>query len=133
MARLAALLATVVVAAACVDAGRVDQLEAKVAKLEEENALLEERIALLESELGAPTASGKVSAGSGYGLLRLTADPAAQVMLDGREMGWTPIVSLKVPAGRHELELRAEGCAPVKHALVVEKGRTRVLKLNACP
>jgi eukaryotic-like serine/threonine-protein kinase len=41
-----------------------------------------------------------------YGLLAIDADPNAVVVIDGRTVGLTPLPRLKVPVGRHDVQLR---------------------------
>jgi hypothetical protein len=57
--------------------------------------------------------------GLDYGLLSLQARPSAVVLLDGRDLGETPIYRRRVSAGWHALELRAPGVPPLKRRVQV--------------
>ncbi|MCB9525332.1 MAG: hypothetical protein H6702_18430 [Myxococcales bacterium] len=41
----------------------------------------------------------------GYGYLRLTARPPAQVFVDGKPVGWTPLLDRRLPEGPHDVRL----------------------------
>ena len=42
----------------------------------------------------------------GYGYLRLTSKPPAEVWVDGEPIGWTPIIDRRLPEGPHDVELK---------------------------
>lgn len=44
-------------------------------------------------------------AARGFGALRLNAKPSAQVFVDGKARGWTPILNLRLPSGPHDVRL----------------------------
>ncbi len=59
--------------------------------------------------------------------LRVRSRPrGAQVLLDGEEVGTTPVAVPRVAAGRHEIELRRPGFLPWKAVYEVGSGRTTV-------
>lgn len=41
----------------------------------------------------------------GFGQLRLASKPAARVIIDGRERGWTPLIDIRLQAGPHDVTL----------------------------
>jgi hypothetical protein len=41
----------------------------------------------------------------GFGALRLNAKPSAQVFVDGKSHGWTPLLNLRLQAGPHDVRL----------------------------
>ncbi|MBV71407.1 MAG: hypothetical protein CMH52_08650 [Myxococcales bacterium] len=41
----------------------------------------------------------------GFGQLRLNSKPAAEVFIDGRSRGWTPVIDLRLQAGPHDVRL----------------------------
>ena len=45
------------------------------------------------------------AAGRGFGFLRLTATPPAQVFIGDRPYGWTPLFDLRLPEGPHDVRL----------------------------
>ncbi len=56
----------------------------------------------------APVAKG------GSGLLSVNSKPWSNIYLDGRFIGQTPKIDLKVPAGRHKLEFHCGSCDPAQ-------------------
>jgi formylglycine-generating enzyme required for sulfatase activity len=62
------------------------------------------------------------------GLLDVEASPASgvRVLVDGSERGQTPLAPLEVPAGEHEVVLRAEGYAAFTTRVTVAGGGARV-------
>ncbi|WP_027881213.1 PEGA domain-containing protein [Meiothermus rufus] len=64
------------------------------------------------------------------GLLQISSSPSgAQVFLNGRGVGNTPL-SLSVPPGRYELELRLEGYQNFRTTVVVGNGQTVPVSAN---
>lgn len=41
----------------------------------------------------------------GHGLLQISTRPAARVFVDGKPIGWTPIIDMRLPAGVHDVRL----------------------------
>lgn len=41
----------------------------------------------------------------GYGYLRLTSKPSARVFVDGKPIGWTPVIDRRLPEGPHDVRL----------------------------
>ncbi len=41
----------------------------------------------------------------GYGYLRLTAKPPARVFVDGKAVGWTPVLDYRLPEGPHDVRM----------------------------
>jgi hypothetical protein len=57
-----------------------------------------------------------------YGSLRILATPYAQVHMDGKDMGFTPVNMNKVPEGTHELTLTREGFETIRETITVKPG-----------
>ncbi|MFW6067460.1 MAG: PEGA domain-containing protein [Myxococcota bacterium] len=58
------------------------------------------------------------------GSILVTGDrPGATILIDGDEHGVTPTVIEDVPAGEHEIEVRADGAEPFKKTVRVEVGK----------
>ena len=67
----------------------------------------------------------------GYGYLNLGSSPWAEVFLGGRRLGTTPLVKVKLPAGRVRLKLLPEGRTPAKSVLVhIKRGSTTRRTVN---
>ena len=61
------------------------------------------------------------------GVLHVNAMPWAEVLLDGRRLGETPLANLAVPIGAHELTLRNPKFPEQKRSVVISlTGATRV-------
>jgi hypothetical protein len=65
-----------------------------------------------------------------YGFLQVNSTPWAEVYVDDRDVGFTPVVKLKLPVGEHEVRLINEGYQIDKSIVVIiEQGKTyNVLK-----
>jgi serine/threonine protein kinase len=57
-----------------------------------------------------------------FGSLRILAVPYAQVHLDGKDMGFTPVNADKIPEGEHELILTREGFQTIQTKITVKPG-----------
>jgi hypothetical protein len=57
-----------------------------------------------------------------FGSLRIVAVPYAQVHLDGKDLGFTPVNMDKVPEGTHELTLTREGFQTIQETIIVKPG-----------
>lgn len=58
------------------------------------------------------------------GFLTVNATPWAELSVDGRLVGTTPIAELPVPAGRHTLRFVHEGFEPEVRVVIVSPGQT---------
>ena len=133
---LALALAT---AGAC-ETERQAQLQQDYDELHAQVELLEKRVVMLENEAARPstprvaaTPVGEVERSSlaeRYGLLRLNAQPWAEVSVDGRKVGITPIVDHKLEAGKHELQLLNPNCSPHKRTITIDAGKTTSLVIE---
>ncbi len=56
------------------------------------------------------------------GTLAMATTPWCEVWLRGRKLGTTPFTNVSLPAGRHQLELRRPGAAPVRRTVVIRSG-----------
>jgi serine/threonine protein kinase len=66
---------------------------------------------------------------AGTGTLNVQSRPAARVMLDGTEIGYTPIVGLEVSAGRHRVVLINEEFDMERSYLVnIDAGQSRTVR-----
>ncbi len=61
----------------------------------------------------------------GYGELRVNASPWAEVFLDGRSIGYTPLLIKKVKAGKHILKFVHPNRPSVEREIIVEKNKTQ--------
>ena len=65
------------------------------------------------------------------GGLSISCEPPAQVIIDGREAGTTPIIDLRIAPGEHDLVLRAGDRALYKRLVIVANERQQlVLKIQ---
>lgn len=51
----------------------------------------------------------------------------AKILIDGKEMGDTPMQLLAILIGNHTLRLEKEGCAPLAKTITIEEGKTLTL------
>lgn len=58
-----------------------------------------------------------------HGTLRVTSVPWSRVLVDGRDLGPTPVIGVRLPAGRHQVTLRAADGREVTRSVVIEAGR----------
>ena len=73
--------------------------------------------------LGAAPSSGRVTPAVRYGFLRITAYPWAEVMLDGRALGATPLTApLRVAEGKHTVRLSHPWYQPIEETVDVGAG-----------
>lgn len=64
----------------------------------------------------------------GTGTVRITADPWAHVVLDGKRVGQTPL-TLTIASGRHSVRLRNENTgATRRHRFTLGKGKTHTIR-----
>ena len=70
----------------------------------------------------APPAATKGK--SGNGLLTLVAQPYAQVSLNGRQLGATPLFKISLPRGKHTLKLTGEDGQPRALEVEIRDGET---------
>jgi PEGA domain-containing protein len=68
--------------------------------------------------------------GVGVGTLRLRLRRWADVTVDGRPMGTTPLRALRLTAGTHTVELRHPGYVPLERTVTVGSGLTTELQLD---
>jgi hypothetical protein len=61
---------------------------------------------------------------TGPGLLQIGVRPWAEVAVDGRVVGTTPLDRIPLPAGRHVVSLRHPAYQPVEKEIVVAEGQT---------
>ena len=61
---------------------------------------------------------------TGNGLLQIGVRPWARVIVDGREVGTTPLDRIPLPAGRHVVGLRHPAYQPVERELLIAEGET---------
>jgi serine/threonine protein kinase len=63
-----------------------------------------------------------------YGSLRILATPYAQVHLDGKDLGFTPVNINKVTEGTHELTLTREGFETIRETITVKPGEVNIFQ-----
>jgi serine/threonine-protein kinase len=76
----------------------------------------------------APEAGPKAAAEQGF-LSVIGATPGAQVFVDGRPIGTTPIRSLRLPVGVHELKVVGADGATVQRRVTIEVGKNNMIRL----
>ncbi len=60
-----------------------------------------------------------------YGSLNVTSTPAmADIFMDGKQIGQTPLLYNEALIGRHLLRISKAGCADYAHDIVIEEGKT---------
>ena len=67
---------------------------------------------------------------SDFGYLQIVVRPWADVFIDGRPAGQTPISKLKVPTGRHRVLLRHPELAEKTTTAVIDSGKTTVISVE---
>ena len=96
-------------------------------KRDRERAEREYEKARAAQSFGTGAGVGKGVA-KGEGTLTINSLPPARVLIDGREIGMTPLRAVALPAGMHTVKLIA-GDRESTHSVVVEQGReTRLIK-----
>jgi len=68
-----------------------------------------------------------------WGYLRLTVEPWAEVFLDGRSLGVTPLEDLKVSIGEHELRLKGPGGREWKETVKIIEDDTLRRRVDLTP
>jgi serine/threonine-protein kinase len=63
----------------------------------------------------------------GPGYLSVNSNPWALLSIDGRAMGTTPRIKLRLPAGTHQFRLQRAGFKPYDATVVVQEGATLVI------
>ncbi len=63
------------------------------------------------------------------GTLRVNTRPHSRVFVNGRDVGFTPVTNLRLPAGRHTLRFVYEG-GEDRMRVTIEAGRTRTIVRN---
>jgi hypothetical protein len=71
-----------------------------------------------------PTPSPTPALATGTGMLQIGVRPWAEVAVDGREVGTTPLDRIPLGAGRHVVKLRHPAYEPVERVVVVIAGET---------
>jgi serine/threonine-protein kinase len=72
----------------------------------------------------APAAAPAAPAPVAMGRLVVNATPWAELYVDGRSVGNTPVVDLPLKAGTHQLRLVRDGFEPELRTVVVTRGQT---------
>jgi len=65
-----------------------------------------------------------------HGLVHFNSMPPAEVFVDGRRMGRTPLTGVKLAPGMHAVVFRAPGLAAATRSVKVEAGKTRVVAIR---
>jgi predicted Ser/Thr protein kinase len=77
-----------------------------------------------------PVAQAPPPAEIGPGLLQVVARPWAEVAVDGRVIGETPLDVLTLPAGAHTVRFRHPAWLPVERTISVHSGQTERLSVD---
>jgi hypothetical protein len=64
------------------------------------------------------------------GFLNVSADPWAEVVIDGRKVGTTPLRSVRLSPGSHQVRLTHPARRPVQKAIVISSGHTELLDVE---
>ncbi|MBI4477736.1 MAG: PEGA domain-containing protein, partial [Acidobacteria bacterium] len=64
------------------------------------------------------------------GMLHVNASPWADVWIDGKRVGETPLGNLRVPIGRHEILFRHPQLGEQRHAVTVSVSTPARLSVN---
>lgn len=114
--------------AAVVPAPQVAEASAPVADSQQQ----QESDLVLNPSPGSPTkgkATPKATAAKASGTLRIVVNPWAQVELDGKSLGMTPMPAQKLSAGSHKLKLsNPEFGQPVTKMITVQSGKETVVR-----
>jgi hypothetical protein len=112
--------------------------EDEVAQTEE---ALEDTPAIPPPVVNAKTAKPKVlaraverrkpAARSTFGYVTFEAEPNAVVVIDGKVAGYTPIRNLKLPVGKHELQLRRPYTRVLRMKRIVWVGENKRVKITS--
>jgi hypothetical protein len=92
--------------------------------------LLIEALSAKEDAVQSGAGEALARIGVALGTLRLRIRPWAEVTVDGKPAGTTPLRALRLPAGEHTVGLRHPGYAPVDRRVVVRPGLTTELHVD---
>jgi hypothetical protein len=68
------------------------------------------------------------------GFLNVTSDPIANLSVDGKDYGKTPVTKIELPVGSHQLSLVSlDGKLQRKIGVKIAKGETTRIKINLGP
>ncbi|MFH2009326.1 MAG: PEGA domain-containing protein [bacterium] len=84
-------------------------------------------VSVLALIVGSPSAQARKGAPE-RGYLKITSKPMAQVYVDGRVIGTTPIKRLRAEAGRRQVELRTSDGRTLTRFVVIRAGQTIEIK-----
>jgi serine/threonine-protein kinase len=80
--------------------------------------------------VASPTATTPAAAPDREGVLQLRILPWAEVSIDGRVVGTTPIPRQSLPSGRHTLRLVNPRYEPVEREVHIRPGETLRVEVN---
>ncbi len=90
-------------------------------------------VAAEESPPSRPSPPAEVPAPIKTGILNITSTPEALLIIDGQEMGITPLASLELSVGSHMITLRQAGYETLDTSLVVVANRLAFLQVDLKP
>ena len=76
-----------------------------------------------------PTKS-QVSANAQPGFLKLIAIPPAEAFIDGKSVGWTPLINHKLNEGRHTIKLRYQSGEEKSFVQIISAGRVSLRRVK---
>ncbi|HEU5055203.1 MAG TPA: PEGA domain-containing protein [Kofleriaceae bacterium] len=82
-----------------------------------------------QGDAAGPPAAADRAAGAG-GLRFVSKPGGATVLLDGEEIGQTPMVAESVPAGEHVVSIQAEGYHAFENGVTVKAGEVQLVKAD---
>jgi serine/threonine-protein kinase len=82
------------------------------------------------TDLASSSRKNRRERGGSPGFLNVFAEPWANVVIDGRRVGTTPLRSVALAAGSHQIRLEHPARRPVEKAVVISSGRTELLDVD---
>jgi serine/threonine protein kinase len=77
-----------------------------------------------------PTVRAPRRLADAYGFLNVYSEPWAQVTVDGRDVGTTPILKLRLPTGEHRVRLKNPSRAPYDKHVRIVKDRVELVSIE---
>jgi serine/threonine-protein kinase len=77
--------------------------------------------------------SERAARGAKVGYINVYAEPWANVIVDGKSVGTTPIMKLALPEGTHRVRLQNPHARPQENVVRVQGGQTQLLNVDLLP
>ena len=72
----------------------------------------------------------KISANAQPGFLKLMSIPPAEAFIDGKSVGWTPLINHKLTEGRHTIKLRYQSGEEKSFVQTISAGRVSLRRIK---